>query len=339
MTFLSLLVRNLFYHWRGNIAVFLGIALGSAVLAGALLVGDSLRGSLKALTLGRLGWVEESMTPGRFFREKLAREVSAGKRAPVLLLQGSASYSGGEHRVGRVNVFGVDALFWPDQKTAGDVDWSSADGDIVINSSLASDLGASIGDTVRLNVQAGSAAPGETLMGKRKAEELIQPVTVKVRRIVPDEGMGSFSLKPTPEPVRNAFVPLRFLQQKLGLPGQINLIVVADARPGLNIDLQKQLKLDDWGLRYRSPTERAEAFFRLLAKKPGETQIPQKGWRDTGKTAVDRVPDALVEAAMKNGGILKKDDVIAYYQSHRDYHVLKAGACFWSRASSRRSTR
>lgn len=323
MTFFQLLVRNLFYHWRGNVAVFLGIVLGSAVLTGALLVGDSLRGSLKALTLSRLGWVEDAMTPGRFFREQLAREVSAGKRAPVLMLQGSASFSGDEKRVGRVNVFGVDASFWPDRNSAGDIDWSSGDADVVINSSLASALGASIGSMLRLNVQAGSAAPGETLMGKRKAGDVIQPVTVKVRRVVIDEGIGSFSLKPTPEPVRNVFVPLRFLQQKLELAGEINAILVADAKPSLSADLQKQLKLDDWGLRYRSPADRAEAFFRMLAKKPGEVQIPQKNWRDKlGKPFVNRVPDALVETALKNGGVLKKDDVVEYYKQHRDYHVL-----------------
>ena len=47
MTLLGLLRRNLLYHWRGNLAVLLGVAVGSAVLTGALLVGDSLRGSLR----------------------------------------------------------------------------------------------------------------------------------------------------------------------------------------------------------------------------------------------------------------------------------------------------
>src|SRR5260370_28553689 len=91
MTFFRLLLRNLHYHWRGNLAVFLGIALGSAVLTGALLVGDSLRGSLQSLTLDQLGWVEEAMVPGRFFRAKLANEVSASHCESVLLLQGGAA--------------------------------------------------------------------------------------------------------------------------------------------------------------------------------------------------------------------------------------------------------
>ena len=41
MTFGRLLLRNCFYHWRGNLAVLLGVVVGTAVLTGALLVGDS----------------------------------------------------------------------------------------------------------------------------------------------------------------------------------------------------------------------------------------------------------------------------------------------------------
>ena len=70
MTPFRLLLRNLLYHWRGNLAVFLGVVVGAAVLTGALLVGDSLRGSLRDLTLQRLGWVDEALIGGRFFREK-----------------------------------------------------------------------------------------------------------------------------------------------------------------------------------------------------------------------------------------------------------------------------
>ena len=47
MTLKRLRLRNLLFHWRGNLAVFLGVVVGTAVLTGALLVGDSLRGSLR----------------------------------------------------------------------------------------------------------------------------------------------------------------------------------------------------------------------------------------------------------------------------------------------------
>ena len=79
MTFIRLLRRNLFYHWRGNLAVLLGVAVGTAVLTGALLVGDSLRGSLRDLARDQLGWVDHALVAGRFFRQDLASELGAGQ--------------------------------------------------------------------------------------------------------------------------------------------------------------------------------------------------------------------------------------------------------------------
>src|SRR5271165_5857938 len=93
MTRTGLLLRNLFYHWRGNLAVGLGVAVGTAVLTGALLVGDSLRGSLRDLTLQRLGWVEDALVAGRFFRAALANPgaLPATRICPAIMLQGSVS--------------------------------------------------------------------------------------------------------------------------------------------------------------------------------------------------------------------------------------------------------
>src|SRR5947208_6348692 len=71
MTLFKLLRRNLVFHRRGNLAVLLGVAVGTAVLTGALLVADSLRGSLRERALRQLGGVHYAMLPGRFFRNTL----------------------------------------------------------------------------------------------------------------------------------------------------------------------------------------------------------------------------------------------------------------------------
>ena len=42
LTLRSIPVRNLFHHWRGNLALLLGVAVGASVLTGALFVGDQL---------------------------------------------------------------------------------------------------------------------------------------------------------------------------------------------------------------------------------------------------------------------------------------------------------
>src|SRR5206468_2281080 len=54
----TLVLRGLTYYWRTNVAVVAGVATAVAVLAGALLVGDSVRGSLRDLVLQRLARAE-----------------------------------------------------------------------------------------------------------------------------------------------------------------------------------------------------------------------------------------------------------------------------------------
>jgi len=51
----KLLRNNLAYYWRTNLAILFGVATAVAVLAGALLVGDSVRASLRDLFLQRWG--------------------------------------------------------------------------------------------------------------------------------------------------------------------------------------------------------------------------------------------------------------------------------------------
>ena len=75
MSLFRLIFVSFLHHWRMNLAVALGAAVGTAVLTGALLVGDSMRGSLRSLALDRLGKIDEVLAPGRFFREKLADEL------------------------------------------------------------------------------------------------------------------------------------------------------------------------------------------------------------------------------------------------------------------------
>jgi hypothetical protein len=55
MTSWKLIVRSLTFHIRSHLGVILGAIIGSAALIGALVVGDSVRGSLHDLALARLG--------------------------------------------------------------------------------------------------------------------------------------------------------------------------------------------------------------------------------------------------------------------------------------------
>jgi len=70
-----LIGNSLRCYWRTNLAIALGMAVGTAVLAGALIVGDSIRGSMKRMTLERLGAVDYALVAQQFFGEELARDL------------------------------------------------------------------------------------------------------------------------------------------------------------------------------------------------------------------------------------------------------------------------
>src|SRR4051795_9386056 len=98
MNLARLLLRNLLYHWRGNLAVLLGVVVGTAVLTGALLVGDSLRGSLRELTLRRLGWIDRALVGTHFLRESVADSLPAERVSPAVVLRGSAGAEGDQRQ-------------------------------------------------------------------------------------------------------------------------------------------------------------------------------------------------------------------------------------------------
>src|SRR5262245_18031248 len=217
MTLFRLLWRNLLYHRRGNLAVLLGAAVGTAVLTGALLVGDSLRGSLRQQALEQLGWVEQALVTPRFFRADLASELPAEHSAPAILLQGTVTLAdtgeGQSRRPAKAAVVGVDERFWHLGPLPGDAGlWRSDSAQVVLSAPLARALNVKAGDRISLNVQKADAIPRETIVGKRAGDEVLTALEVTVKEVLPEHGLGRFALKPSPEPALNAFVPLGFLQ-------------------------------------------------------------------------------------------------------------------------------
>lgn len=84
MTLRTLITRSLRFHWRGHLGVLLGAAVGSAALIGALVVGDSVRLSLRELALQRLGNVSFAMETGdRNFRSGIDKVLASGISEPL----------------------------------------------------------------------------------------------------------------------------------------------------------------------------------------------------------------------------------------------------------------
>ena len=209
MNAMRLVVRSLWYYRRTQTGVWMAVLLTSAVLSGALLVGDSVDGSLRRLALLRLGPVHHALyTPNRFVEaslvEALGEEVEA-LLAPVRQLKGMALYQGEPRRqVNRVQVLAVDHRFW---ELAG-LDLVPGPNEVVLNEKLAAALGVSEGGEVALRVGRPGLLPMEAPLAGR-SERRSARGRFTVRRILGDEELGRFSLTAEQIAPYNAWVSLK----------------------------------------------------------------------------------------------------------------------------------
>jgi hypothetical protein len=240
--------------------VVLGVATGVAVLAGALIVGDSVRGSLRDLVVERLGRTDRAVLSTEFFREALADDVRRDPAfgaafvgvAPLIAVEGwsPTSNRAGAPRVSRSMAWTIASGSF----TASTVPGPSGR-DVLLNAALASEISARDGGSVIVRVEKPSAVPIESLHGRK--DNLGQSLRLTVRAIVPRDAVGDFSLVPSQGAVRAAFVPLRRLQQDLDAAGRVNALLFAQRFPATQSDplpsiVRSQFALADVGLSARA---------------------------------------------------------------------------------------
>jgi putative ABC transport system permease protein len=254
--------RTLTHYWRTNLATALGVAVGAATLTGALLVGDSMRGSLRDMALRRLGRVECGVLATRFVPEGLAERVEkavAGRAraVPLIWITGSASNPENGALAHQVQVYGVERRFELTRESPDDVPRPPSLG-VVLSAPLAEELSAGVGDDVLVRVPRPADVARESLMGRRDLTTTGLRLTVS--GISPRGGAGGFGLTASAKAQRSAFVELAALQRALGQRGRINTVLVTSGGAGdprrveaseIESALGKLLTAPDAGLRLR----------------------------------------------------------------------------------------
>src|SRR5215207_7670142 len=233
---LRLVLRNLSYYRRTNAAVVVGVGVAVAVLAGALLVGGSVRASLRGLFLQRLGRATHVASAPNFFRERLAEDVSAGagfreagfdSACPLVIAEGLVTHEASGRRAVAAQVYGVDARFWELHGRPGAAARAPRSDEVLLSPSLAAELGAAAGDAVILRVEQPSDIPVESLHGRK--DDVGSSARLTVRETLPASELGEFSARPSQTGVRAVFVPLASLQRSLDRAGRVNTLLF-DAR-------------------------------------------------------------------------------------------------------------
>src|SRR4029453_10872226 len=143
----SLTRASLSHYLPTNIMVGVGTAAAVAVLAGALLVGASVRDSLREPALGRLGATDVVVTSQTFFRRALADSVSFDSApvqgaAPLIVAAAAVVHDESKRTAGRVVGYGINERFASLHGVAG---LTVSGRDALISRALADELGAQAG--------------------------------------------------------------------------------------------------------------------------------------------------------------------------------------------------
>ena len=277
-------LKSLLFHRRINLAIALGVAAATAVLTGALIVGDSMRTSLRSITLDRLGKIDEVLVSDLYFRQQLADELAANsdfksaysKAVPLIFLPSSSAdrtdkTGNVQEKARNVTVFGANSDFWElgDDSLGGIQELK--DNEIIINQELADELGfKNITDTdsenphrIALQIAIAESVSADSSIGKKEGTSERIP-RLNVVKILPNKSIGRFGLQPSQLLPRNAFVSLGLLQQILQQEAKVNAIFVSGKSQSIPPDESSSAQLrgalrpalEDIGLLLR-PAEQA----------------------------------------------------------------------------------
>ncbi|NOY29996.1 MAG: FtsX-like permease family protein, partial [Planctomycetes bacterium] len=190
----------------------------------ALLVGDSVRGSLRDLALERLGRIDSVLVAEQPFRAALAEELDLGESfegvAPLLMASGSLSSAG--RRATQLTVLGYEDSFWKFNEAPPPAPLTG--NQCAISQAIADELHVAPGDTVLLRLPLPGSSPADSTLGEKT--EAITSRRLQVAAVLPNEGLARFSLRPSQQLPRNVFVPLATLQKTLDLKDRVNLLAI-----------------------------------------------------------------------------------------------------------------
>ncbi|MFT5470872.1 MAG: putative ABC transport system permease protein, partial [Verrucomicrobiales bacterium] len=276
------------YRWL-NIAVIAGVAVTSAILSGALVVGDSVKESLRQNGAARISKADFALVGGdRFFTVDLANRLGAkidATVAPLLQTLGTAAKPDGTKRANNVQIVGVTPHFWG--LATGDAP-ELAEGEVAVNETLAETLGIGVGDSFIAKVELpGLLSKDAVLSGA--SNEPPSTTRAKVARVVGPAQFGRYLLNAEQIPVPTVFFPIDEVQELMEKPGFANVILIGESESD-----------------FAETVDAIGASWTLADAAISIKEIEAGGWRvSSGRVFVDkRMEKAVREIYPKAEGVL-----------------------------------
>ena len=228
MTKIQYIIKSFLHYFKANLLVALGVAISTMVLTGSLIIGDSVRHSLKQATFYRLGETTHLVSVReRYFRQEMANEIeldnSVIKASPVLLLEGMAVSDGGQQRANKVQIVGVANDFHEISKTT--ILSQLQNNEIAISKNLAERLGVSEGADILVRIKKASLIPMNAPFVS--ADETSVALRASIKKIVSKDELGRFNLKNSQTAPYNIFVSIDRLNRLMEFEGKANQILIS----------------------------------------------------------------------------------------------------------------
>ncbi len=244
--------RSLFYYWKQHLGILIATIIATAVLTGALIVGDSVKYSLLHLVELRLGNAQYVLaTNDRFVSKELGKKIGVelnSTTSSVLFLESIAINTNLGKRKNKVQLLGIDELFWKMSDVPLPI---LKNNEVVISQNLANFLEIGKDDHILLRIRNISSIPVNAPFSDNTEPTIT--LRVKVVGIAGYKELGRFSLRNDQKPPYNIFINGDYISQKLGMENKINIILV-EANPEINLRrinnvLNSSFILEDAGLK------------------------------------------------------------------------------------------
>ena len=292
------------------------------------MVGESVRASLRELSLARLGRTDVVVASETYFREALAADLGRGgtTAAPILLAEAVVTNERSRQRASRVQVVGVDERFWAFHQVTPP---AMRGADAWMSPGLARELSWQVDDALIVRTRKASAIPAEFLHGRR--DEPGRAMRLRGAGILSRHALGEFSLRPQQGEVRTLIVRMSRLQRELDLAGRVNTVLLTGDRSAAEAAFRAHATLDDLGVRVRAVAA-GGARCRIRARPSGRRDCARGDGR-CGTRGRARHPDVYLRR--EHDSHVRSHGPVFARHGREQRRVLREGAAAERRSPDR----